>query len=97
MILSSPKKDYKEWQNNDGLTSVGDTIPRFTLSTEQEQLELVTLNIIYSVVMIMRPKIYNIIIEWTCGTYRGTTPLLIMLPHSTILCVGVWCTKCGYP
>ena len=34
---------------NVGFTfSVGDTTPRFTISIEQDQLELVTLNIIFS-------------------------------------------------
>ena len=37
--------------SNVGLTfSVGDTTLQFTISSEQEQLELVTLNIIFSVV-----------------------------------------------
>jgi hypothetical protein len=36
--------------NNDGVTfSIGETIPRFTISIEQDKLELVTLNIIFSV------------------------------------------------
>ena len=35
--------------HNVGFTfSVGDTTPRFTISIEQDQLELVTLNIIFS-------------------------------------------------
>jgi hypothetical protein len=36
--------------NNDGVTfSIGETIPRFTISIEQDKLELLTLNIIFSV------------------------------------------------
>ena len=46
--------------NNVGLTfSVGDTMLQFTISIEQDNLELVTLNIIFSVVS-MHTKEYDI-------------------------------------
>ena len=46
-----PQTLYKEWQIMLGLTfSAGDTTPRSTISIEQDNQELVTLNIIFSVV-----------------------------------------------
>ena len=39
MKIYNPQKNYKEWQNNVGLTfSVGDTLLRFTISIEQDNL-----------------------------------------------------------
>ena len=36
-VIYNPQKNYKEWQINVGLTfSVGDTIPWFTISIEQD-------------------------------------------------------------
>ena len=46
--------------NNIGLTfSVGDTIPQFTNSIDQGQLELVTLSIIFSVAVGLAPFIVS--------------------------------------
>ena len=45
-----PPNTLRGMTNNVGLTfSVGDAIPRFTISIEQDKLQLVTLNMIFSV------------------------------------------------
>ena len=75
--------------NNAGLAfSVGDTTPQFTISIEARQMELVTLNIIFGVLI----PLFNYYCNMLCGSIFKLAPreFRVMIPYHWFSSIVAW-------